>query len=147
MTKFINQIMEYILIYGEDPDFNKIPWKELDSFSGLKVSQIEVKYLGINFARIVSGCLTKEELKDSNFNNSLLTIDICGTHNYMDTNQCMIDAINKTFNISDDQWELSNPYIQTIINEAWSFAKLCSFNWVLMSHLDDEWTILNKGSK
>lgn len=145
MRKFINQIMEYILIYGEDPDFNKIPWKKLDSFPDLEVSQIEVKYLGINFARIVSEHLSEEELKDSNFNNSLQTIDICETHNYMDTNQCMIDAIEKTYNISDDEYELSDFY--KIMDESWNFAKLCSFNWVLMSHLDDEWTILNKGSK
>tara|TARA_R100000742_G_C4204454_1_gene32619 strand:- start:128 stop:565 length:438 start_codon:yes stop_codon:yes gene_type:complete len=145
MKKFINQIMHHILIYGEDPDFNNIPWKKLDFIRGGNMFQIEVKYLGINFARIVSECLTKKELKDSNFNNSLQTFDICETHNYMDTNQCMIDAIEKTFNISDDEWDLSD--FENIINEAWSFAKLCSFNWVLMSHLDDEWTILNKGSK
>ena len=147
MKKLINQIAGYISIYGENPDFNNIPWKKLDFLPGENLSQIEVKYLGINFARIVSEYLSEEELKDSNLSNSLQTIDICETHNYMDTNQCMIDAINKTFNISDDEWELSNSYIQNIINESWNFAKLCSFNWVLMSHLDDEWTILNKRSK
>ena len=145
MKKFINQIMEHILIYGEDPNFNNIPWKKLNSFPDEELSQIEVKYLGINFARIVSECLSEKELKDSNFNNSLLSINFCETHNFMDTNQCMIDAIEKTYNISDGEYELSDFY--KIMDESWNFAKLCAFNWVLMSHLDDEWTILNKGSK
>ena len=74
MKKFINQIMEHILIYGEDPDFNNIPWKKLDFIRGGNMFQIEVKYLGINFAKLQASFIIFSKSDRSHSSSEILNV-------------------------------------------------------------------------
>lgn len=81
--------------------------------------------LAKQFTRIINEWLTIAELKEvRKFNSLPENIDYCGTHNFCDGNQALIDAYQFIFNCQPD---ITNNYCLRLSNKAWGIAKQNQF--------------------
>lgn len=80
--------------------------------------------LSDTFVSIIQKWLTEDELQELRRKNRYLDKDkICYSHDYIDANQAMIDALKK----HNQQLDLQNETQLKLINESWNTAKKNNF--------------------
>jgi hypothetical protein len=87
--------------------------------------------LAAHFAQLIREALTPEQLQQANAENDKGDPNTCATHDYIDANVCMIDALTEC----DVELDLQDNGQVIAINEAWDMAKVCRFNDVRLAAL------------
>jgi len=78
------------------------------------------------FAREIREALTLSELAEIKHMNTHVYDDVtCATHDFIDSNVCMLDAFKKTFPMTEP--DPGSQAVADLINEAWTIAKNNNF--------------------
>lgn len=93
----------------------------------------DIRVVAKEFIKVIRESLTSEELKEVNKKNETEEYKgCCATHDYVDANMCMEEALEKsgvasfTDHIPETkEWDESID----IVNEAWDMAKKAKFNF------------------
>ena len=73
------------------------------------------------FAREVRDAMTPEDLATAVDRNKAHDDSTCATHDFIDSNVCMLDAFKKTFYMTEP--DPASTSVAKVMNEAWSLAK------------------------
>lgn len=110
----------------EEPGDVKQPAPKKYPYKGVVKRFKEVKALSIVFVRILNEWLTPEQIAEVNkFNAVPENSRFCGTHNFCDPNQAMIDAFTEIYK---RECEALNDADNELINAAWDLSKMHKFN-------------------
>ena len=81
-----------------------------------------------NFCVLMREELDEGEIQEVNKRNAELEDWLCESHDFCDPNMVMIDTINQTFQMTDEDWELDGLFWSEIMDNSWHFAKLSGFS-------------------
>ena len=81
-----------------------------------------------NFCILLRQELDEGEIQEVNKRNAELENWLCASHDFCDTNMVMIDTINQTFQITNEDWELDGLFWSELMDNSWNLAKLSGFS-------------------
>ena len=81
-----------------------------------------------NFCVLMRQELDEGEIQEVNKRNAELENWLCESHDFCDPNMVMIDTINQTFQITNEDWELDGLFWSELMDNTWNLAKLSGFS-------------------
>ena len=106
---------------------------EINSLDGIHKTYVRplqkhIVTVAENFCVLMREELDEGEIQEVNKRNAELEDWLCESHDFCDPNMVMIDTINQTFQMTDEDWELDGLFWSEIMDNSWHFAKLSGFS-------------------
>ena len=90
--------------------------------------QKHIVAVATNFSILMREELDEGEIKEVNKRNAELEDWLCASHDFCDPNMVMMDTINQTFQMTDEDWELDGLFWSEIMDNSWHLANLSGFS-------------------